>query len=566
MSKDFWEDDAKPSSGSFWEDDIMSPRRIPIPVGESALSGAAQGATFGFADEATAGAMGLKDYLAGKLGQRGDIDLSDAYRTNLNAVRKKDAMAQAENPKAFGAGQIGGGIASSFLPGVGALNTGKGAGLAVKVGKGAASGALTGAGMSEANPLHSPREAMNFGEDVIAGAATGGATAGLLHGAGKVVKSLTPTNVAKKSANVLLGTPEELTDIYIKNPEGVKSAAPRYQLAQKYQQVLDDLKDNVVSGSKESRDILDKEGGVVKGSEIAKILTAKADEILARSEGVMDDPKKLAAYNWLRNTAKQYAPKMTEATESSLLDASGKKIVNPGGSIDRDLSTNRVKDLLQGIDNQTDFETGPGQFSRIDDIVKKNVRSDVDALLKGRSSAYEDQMKGVAADASLLSEASDIAKNPAAMANVLKRIETDQYGGGQLPRDVLSRVDKRMGTNILKEAKMSNAREAFDKSASNGSRNVSMFSNALKDIPVIKHLAPVLGGSVDKYGRKMTMSAVDLAVKLNRLYQTEGAQNFAEAVRPLVDAARQGNASAIATMQFLTKTNPDAIRAIQEGE
>lgn len=150
-------------------------------MGESALRGAAQGASFGFADEATAGVGGVYDYLMGKLGARGEIDLKDAYQTRRDAIRGRDELAQAANPKTFGAAEIGGGVASALIPGVGALSgTAQGAKIGAVAGKGALAGGVTAAGKSEADLTEGEVDAGG----VLKGAALGGLTAGALKGAG----------------------------------------------------------------------------------------------------------------------------------------------------------------------------------------------------------------------------------------------------------------------------------------------------------------------------------------------------------------------------------------------
>lgn len=539
------------------------PKPPDTSVGESAIRGVAQGATFGFADEASARVNAAVDYISAKMGKRGDISWHDAVETNLNAIRGADKKAEEDNPGTFRTGMVAGGVAG----GVGLGAAAKGAGLMGKVaGKantllnpvagggirnairaGATSGALAGAGASESSPLQ-----QGFYEDVGMGAAMGGVAGGALKGAGKLIKGVTPTNIAKKGANVFLGTPEEVTDVYIKNPAGVKTALKRFELAKSYDDVLDSLKKEVVEGSAESRAILAKEGAKIPASKIAELAKTRADEIASRGEGIMDDPQIKAAYSWLRRVESDYSPEVIPGKTSGLLDASGKAISTPSRTIDKSLTTNRVKDTIQGIDRQTQFEVSPGNFSRIDDTVQKGLRSDVDSLLKSTSPTYAKQMATqVAPDAALLSEAEAIRSSPQAMANIFRRLETDQYGSGQIPRDVIARLDQRMKSNLLKMSELTYAREAFDKSAANGSRSVNLFSNMLKDIPVLKHLAPVIGGSVDKYGREMTMKAVDVAVKLNGVYQKEGAQALSQAIAPIMQAAKAGNAPAQTVLQLM---------------
>ncbi len=189
----------------------LNTERPKTAIGESAIRGAAQGATMGWADEMTAGLGAAYQVGKAKLGLRGDVSFGDAYSTLLNHIRAKDDAAKADNPKTFTGAAITGGIASALTPGVAA----KGLGEASKFGtaasklsqglntvKGAtAYGALTGAGTSEANPFESPDKLKEFATDTAIGAGTGlafGAGAKIL---GKASNALKPSNL-DKTANI----------------------------------------------------------------------------------------------------------------------------------------------------------------------------------------------------------------------------------------------------------------------------------------------------------------------------------------------------------------------------
>ncbi len=532
------EDDQKHSDLGF----VAEPSQAKKPSStylESGLRGAAQGATMGFADELEGGLRGAGDVI---FGSNKFSELPERYRERRDTARAQYEKAREDNPKSYMAGEVGGGVGTAFLPGIGLSNVASKAGLLGKIAEGAVIGGTQGLGTSTADLTKGDIEGVT--DDVKKGAAIGGIASAIINPAISLAKTLTPTNVARKLSNVFLNTPEEVTETYINNPQGVLNAPRRHELASEYEGLLDKLKGEVQGGSQASRKILEDEGLRFKGNEIANLLNKRADEIASRSEGVWDNPEQLAAYNWLKETAKHYQP------EGQALD----------------LSANRIKDTLQGIDRSTQFETAPGKFSNIDDLVKKGTRSDIDTLLKSRSPAYQEQMKQVAADTALLNEASDVARSPQGLANVFRRVETDQYGGGQVPKDVLDRLGQRTGVDILEKAKLSNAREAFDKSVTNGSRNVNFFSNLLKDIPIAKYAAPVLGGTVDKYGRKLTMGAVDTARSLNDIYSREGVQKFVSEIQPIIEAAKQGNPSAILTFQLLSQSNPEALKHLDQGE
>jgi hypothetical protein len=134
---------------------------------ESGLRGAAQGLTFGLADEA-AGAL--------------EAAFSDkSYEQARDESRKAFKEAEKANPGTYLAGDIGGSIATSFIPGLGALNAGKGAKLAEVAGKAALQGGLTGFGKSEA-------EGSELAADALQGAAIGGVLGAGAYGVGKGIE------------------------------------------------------------------------------------------------------------------------------------------------------------------------------------------------------------------------------------------------------------------------------------------------------------------------------------------------------------------------------------------
>jgi hypothetical protein len=107
-----------------------------VPWYKSLGRGALQGATFGLADEASGVAESM---------------FSDkTYEEARDESRANFEKARAANPKTYAGGEIGGGIASAFIPGLGALNAAKGAKLATVAGKAALQGGLTGFGTSDA--------------------------------------------------------------------------------------------------------------------------------------------------------------------------------------------------------------------------------------------------------------------------------------------------------------------------------------------------------------------------------------------------------------------------------
>ena len=188
--------------------DGKAPSTNKVSQGESLLRGAAQGASFGLADEGTAHLGTIKDILL-----RDDLDLSqypEVYKSWRDVIRKRDAQAEKDNKGTFVTGQIGGGVLSSVIPGVGALNAGKGAKLGEVMTKSALQGGLGGYGSSESD---------NIGDQLI-DTAQGTAVGGIMGAAGRGVQKGVEwgaEKLAKGGAKILATTSDEI-DRYVTNP------------------------------------------------------------------------------------------------------------------------------------------------------------------------------------------------------------------------------------------------------------------------------------------------------------------------------------------------------------
>ena len=155
----------------------------PISKTESALRGAAQGASLGFADELTGGGEAVLDKILGK-----DGNLSDLYSKHRDESRQAYKAAEEENPLTSFAGSLVGGIASP-IP----LGSTKTVGQALL--SGAKLGALAGLGSSE-KEITNP----DILKDVGMGAGVGGALGAAGKGIGKALEAAGGTDVGKAYA------------------------------------------------------------------------------------------------------------------------------------------------------------------------------------------------------------------------------------------------------------------------------------------------------------------------------------------------------------------------------
>jgi len=169
---------------------------------KSAMLGAAEGASFGLADE---GGAALRALYEKTLGEDEGKSWTELYRQYQNEMEKMGEEAQQANPKSYLAGSVVGGIAAP-LPGGSLLSAGKGAVQAAKAGKilegvgktaleGAKYGGLYGAGTSKAEIIGTPEEELptniaELGKDIVTSGATGAVVGGGLKAAGVGIKAL----------------------------------------------------------------------------------------------------------------------------------------------------------------------------------------------------------------------------------------------------------------------------------------------------------------------------------------------------------------------------------------
>lgn len=179
---------------------------------ESVARGAGQGLTSGFQDEASAGLTKgmiklnnlMKEHpalakvlrfnpvtgLAANLIEQDATIEEPSYQEIRDQMRVDNQSAQQANPWSYGLGEVGGGLATTILPGAGVLNAGKGAKLATVVGKGALQGGIAGAGYSNADDLGELAEDIGTSALFGGGAGAGGETLKFLVGKGsKLLRS-----------------------------------------------------------------------------------------------------------------------------------------------------------------------------------------------------------------------------------------------------------------------------------------------------------------------------------------------------------------------------------------
>lgn len=168
-------------------------RAPSVSKAESVARGALQGATLGFADEASAGLGAVMQ----KLATDDPETLAEIYRRYRNEKRAENDTARQDNPGSYLGGQVIGGLATALLPG-GAPSTALRA-----VGVGAGYGAAGAAGASEADLTKGDIKgaAVDTAIGAGAGAVAGGMGYAAAKGAGAVRNWLLPkSKIASRAA------------------------------------------------------------------------------------------------------------------------------------------------------------------------------------------------------------------------------------------------------------------------------------------------------------------------------------------------------------------------------
>jgi hypothetical protein len=524
-----------------WQD--VAPPAAPRPKKsrlESSISGLADMFSFGFSDELGAGMT------AGVAAPFKKETFGQLYDQYLNEQRRHKAEAEEDNPGWYLGGQAVGAVVpavasggSSLLArGYQALTPTAGRGILSNLGRGAVAGGLYGAGQSNARPTDSFDKAEEFTGDVLGGAGIGAGMTGLMGAGGALARTVASKVKPTAVGSVMLGLPQEAAELYVKNPAAVNAAKPREQLTQDLIGSIGSLKDEVLSGSQASRDLLAQEGKTLTGGAIAAAAKKRKDLIIARSEGVLE-AEDAATVNWLDDIANRYGGSEEQAA--------------------RTFSTNRAKDLVQKTRRQVDFDASPGKIAPIDDRVKKSFAADIDQMLKSESPAYTEQMKGVAKDAGLLEEVSSLAGTPQAMDNLLKRVQRDR---AYFPAQKIGELDKRLGTNYLRDLKLSQAKEAFERGASGpgGSRMVNLYKEIGREfgektnIPFGGSIGAITGATMDRYGPAVGKKILDATARSRELVnRSDAAQRLGKYAPILKAAIGRGPAALVTTNQQLLK-------------
>lgn len=509
---------------------------------ESGLRGAAQGATLGFSDEIAGGAGALWDSLSPD--QKKSFE--DLYIQNRDESRSANKAAQEANPITYGASEIGGGVATAFVPG---LNAGKLATLGGRVAANAGLGALAGAGMSEAD------NASALAKDAaIGGALAGGLSYGLekaapyvKQGANYIGQKLSDGSdeIAKKIGKIGFGVDEKATANYLANRADVNNASSLGDIAEA---VLDpnDKSSTLRSMRQKSSDLssaawdtLSDDIGMSKQSLIDSI--RKAQEGLQIKGNIIGDTQQ-KAYSSLDNLANQF------------------------GNLDENIDEKTLKSIIQNLDANINWQNPDAKATN---EALKGVRRYIDSTLKSNNPAYKDAMTKTADVTDATKEVQKVFQNRSQPENydkftkqVKNLVNKDDMSAAS---QAVDKIQEHTGYNLRKDITDAWTKQQFEKGATNGSRNTllgTVTGGAVGSLlgPAGAAIGSAAGGSaghtVDKYAGPIFKKLLD-----GKITTQEFSQNLAPKLgkfaAPLQQAMQKGNNALASTIFILQQTHPE---------
>lgn len=510
------------SGGGYLSDADVRNIGIQIPKEEisqleSGLRGAGQGVSMGFGDEITGGVQALGDVAFG------DTKLSDierVYSEFRDIQRAKNKAAQEANPWTYGGSELGGGIASAFIPG---LNIAKGATLARTAGIGALTGGASAIGLNEES-LSDPANLKKLGYSVPTSAVLGGGLGAIAHGIASLPKltkesstindiyeafrrgrkgeNLTSTDSAKKASENIY----KLGQDTVKEVKTAGGAASK-QYGEALSQNTLDLKNPV------RKELLDFEQKLKN-----QLLTEKLPGRIKETQSMLDEVQ--GALKTPKDALLQQKVDLTKALTPELEAAQSQPILDKIKSLDDQISSSvdninprTTQNLKEGFKEQSFLAKNPDSSAtnkalakmstdyaeKMADILKKNVPGLKEASGKlGASKKMEDLLN-------LSNEIfqSDALKNKARTAELFKRLEQEGIKG-QAAADIINQLrslSENTGSSKLVGMLGKNADEiskVYDLTRKTQQEGLNMFSRSALSVGAPNLLArtPILGAVV----------------------------------------------------------------------
>lgn len=507
---------------------------------ESGVRGLSQGISMGFSDEITGA---LESLLSDK-----------SYEQARDESRKAYDDAQAANPMTYGAGQIGGAVATAFVPGLGEVNLAKAAAL----------GGVQALGDSKAN------NAADLTKDTALGVGIGGATYGVMdkvvgpglkylkNKAGEYVPEAID-QVTKKVGKGFFGVDEKATENYLKHSADVNKA---YSMGELADAVLDKADDSSVLNelrAKTSQLSTDAWGTLNNKAGIAK------DDILSAITSYIDNPKAGLTIDGITiGNAQEQAIKRLQGLQKQIASLPGDQI-----------NESNLKHIIQNLDDNINW--GNPEMGPTNDAIK-SVRGFIDQSLKGQNPAYENAMQKVEGITKAQQEIKSVFQNrlnPENYDKFTKQVKNlvnkdDMSAANQ----AVGKIKEHTGYDLKKDIVDSWTKSQFEKGDINGARNTlfgTVVGSAAGSLagPVGGFVGGAIGATagkqVDKYAGPIFKKFLDGQIASGDFVRAYGPR-LGKYAPVLEQAANRGSQSLIATHFLLSQRDPNYRQTVKSLE
>lgn len=533
-------------------EDLVADAPVEVSKGESLLRGAGQGVSLGFADEATGLLEAIKDAVS-----NGHTNLKQVvadYAKHRDESRQAYSEAREANPKTYMAGELGGAAGTMLIPGANAAMGIKGM---------AAIGALQGLGSSEADLTEG--DIAPAVKDVAVGGAIGAGTGLAMKGVEKVVKGAGrmftdhADDVLKKVGKIGASVPEEATERYLSNPKAVNSGMSRQELAETM------IGPNHDSAYKQIEEAISKADGeawkvLSKSPSIPKI------EVIERGQKLVKD---ILGGNISEDFSQELTRESGVGASAKVLSAINDELGKINEAFGDTISEADLKSVVHDIQKLSYAEAGNPKGSLAAEGLRKlsGVLNDV---LKQRNPEYARRMVPVANAMETLKRFEGLfvnKQNPEFMNKAIEKLSRLNNESGSKTGDiknVFDEVKSITGFDLEDQAKNTFAKEAFNKTDTNGSRKTvlgSVMGSALGTVlpggPIVgAAVGSALGFSGDKVAGHAFKSLLNGKIALDKV-TPELTRSLGKFAKPIMEAAKRGGSELAVTHYVLQQTNPE---------
>lgn len=551
---------------------------------ESAARGAAQGVSMGFSDEMS-GALDaatkntflenlptpIKTVLAPAVasglvadniqqlisGEKTFDDIKNEYLKGRNESRTANAKAKEDNPYSYGTGQVGGSLATAFVPMAGQMNLAKAGAL----------GATQALGDSEAEDIQ------GLATDTAMGAAIGAGTYGLMdkvispalkYGFNKASEFVPDAvdSATKTIGKAFFGVDEKATENYLANRSNVNNA---YSMG--------DLADSVLNKTDETSALNEMRK---RSSELSNQAWNKLDDKMGMSKndiiesinGYIDDPKTGLTIDGVTvGQAQEQAVKKLQGLKNQISQLSGEQI-----------SQSNLKRIIQNLDDNINWNN-PEQGPTNDAI--KSLRGYVDQTIKSQNPAYKSAMAQVEDVTKAQAEVKSVFQNRLNPENydkfnkaVKNLINKDERSAAN---QAVDKIQEHTGYDLKKDIVNSWTKSQFEKGDINGSRKTllgAVIGGAAGSIggPVSGAVGSAVGSAAgyaaDRFSGPIFKRLLDGKIN-SQEFLSKYSTNLGKYAPIISEASTRGPQALMATHFILSQRDPEyrsKIKSIEDEE